>query len=119
MGRVVLFELNSQHPEQAAVFYSNVFGWKVTAQDWGYHSVATGADNHVGIDGGIVEGPADYPHGTRVTIEVECIDTAISRSVEQGAKVLRDKMEFDDFYLSYLVDPTGISFGLIQYMSKG
>lgn len=28
MGRVVGFELNSQDPEKAAKFYSDVFGWK-------------------------------------------------------------------------------------------
>lgn len=33
---------------------------------------------------------------------------------ENGAMVVRDKMEVDDFYLAYLVDPTGIGFGLIQ-----
>ncbi|WP_309137894.1 hypothetical protein [Paenibacillus sp. SC116] len=82
------------------------------------HSVVTGENDGTGIDGGIAEGPADYPHGTRVTIEVDYIDTAISRSVEQGAKVLRDKMEFDEFFLAYLVDPTGISFGLIQYTNN-
>ncbi len=31
--------------------------------------------------------------------------------------VVRDKMEFDDFYLAYLVDPVGLGYGLIQ--SKG
>ncbi|SEV96993.1 hypothetical protein SAMN05192557_1064 [Aliicoccus persicus] len=28
--------------------------------------------------------------------------------------VIRDKMEFDEFFLAYLVDPTGIGIGLIQ-----
>ncbi len=42
------------------------------------------------------------------------MDAAISSSKENGARVLRDKMEFDDFYLAYLVDPVGLCFGLIQ-----
>ncbi|MDQ0175450.1 putative enzyme related to lactoylglutathione lyase [Bacillus chungangensis] len=29
--------------------------------------------------------------------------------------VVRDKMEFDEFYLAYLVDPTGNGIGLVQY----
>jgi hypothetical protein len=36
MGRVVLFDLSSQDPERAAVFYSSVFGWKIGEPNWGY-----------------------------------------------------------------------------------
>jgi uncharacterized protein len=45
---------------------------------------------------------------------VESIDESISLAKENGAMVVRDKMEFDDFYLAYLVDPVGLGFGLIQ-----
>ncbi|MGN7386004.1 hypothetical protein [Sporosarcina sp. SAFN-015] len=38
----------------------------------------------------------------------------IFEAKENGAMVVRDKMELDDFYLAYLVDPPGIGFGLIQ-----
>lgn len=67
-----------------------------------------------GIDGGIGKGPNDFPHGTRIQIQVDSIDDAISKAKNNGAMIVRDKMEFDDFYLSYLVDPVGISFGLVQ-----
>jgi len=33
---------------------------------------------------------------------------------KNGAMIVRDKMELDDFFLAYLVDPVGIGFGLIQ-----
>jgi predicted enzyme related to lactoylglutathione lyase len=118
MGRVVSFELSSQNPEQATKFYSSVFGWKVGEPNWDYWPVETGEGAQPGIDGGISRGPSDFPHGTRMIIEVDSIDTAISDAQENGAKILRDKMEFDDFYLAYLVDPVGISFGLIQPKGK-
>ncbi|USG67480.1 hypothetical protein NDK47_09470 [Brevibacillus ruminantium] len=114
MARVVLFELNSQHPEQAAAFYSSVFGWKIGEPHWDYRTVTTGGDEKPGIDGGISLGPADYPHGIRVTIEVDSIDESLARAVEHGAKIVREKMEFDEFYLAYLVDPVGLGIGLIQ-----
>ncbi|TCZ69297.1 hypothetical protein E0485_23950 [Paenibacillus albiflavus] len=114
MGRVVLFEMNSQDPKRAAEFYSTVFGWKIAEPNWGYHPVVTGENHKPGIDGGISMGPSDYPHGTRIQIEVEDIDQAIIKSKELGAQIVRDKMEFDNFYLAYLVDPVGIGFGLIQ-----
>ncbi|WP_354473281.1 VOC family protein [Lysinibacillus parviboronicapiens] len=76
--------------------------------------VTTGDANKDGINGGIGKGPNDYPHGTRIQIEVDAIDEAISKAKEHGAIIVRDKMEFDDFYLAYLVDPTGLGLGLIQ-----
>ncbi|MDF2714845.1 MAG: hypothetical protein K0R28_1770 [Paenibacillus sp.] len=114
MGRVVAFEISSQDPERASAFYSSVFGWKVAAPNWGYHPVTTGEPPQPGIDGGISKGPQDFPHGTRIQIEVADIDEAIRKSVDSGAQIVRGKMEFDDFYLAYLVDPVGIGFGLIQ-----
>ena len=109
MGKVVGFELNSQDSEKASAFYSNVFGWEVSEPRWGYRSVNTG-----GIPGGIAQGPHDYPHGARIQIEVTSVDEAVSKAKEYGALIVREKMEFDDFFLAYLVDPTGIGLGLIQ-----
>lgn len=114
MGRVVLFELSSQDPERAAAFYSSVFGWKVGEPNWGYYPVTTGKEGKPGIDGGIAKGPNDFPHGTRIQIEVDDIEAAIRKSVGAGAQIVRDKMEFDRFYLAYLVDPVGNGIGLIQ-----
>lgn len=114
MGRVVGFELNSQEPEKAAHFYSEVFGWGVGEPNWDYWPVVTGKDEKPGINGGIGKGPNDYPHGIRVQIEVDSIDEAIAKAKAHGAMVVRDKMEFADFYLAYLVDPVGLGIGLIE-----
>ncbi|GGF13211.1 hypothetical protein GCM10010954_09890 [Halobacillus andaensis] len=113
MGRVVGFELNSQHPEKAVEFYSNVFSWEIDEAFFGYRPVRTDVRGQ-GMEGGIVEGPTDYPHGTRIQIEVNSIEESIRKAQEHGALIVRDKMEFDDFYLAYLVDPTGLGFGLIE-----
>jgi uncharacterized protein len=114
-GKVIGFELNSQEPEKAASFYSHVFGWEITEPNWGYHDVKTGGD----IDGGISRGPYDFPHGTRIQIQVEDLDQAIEDAMAEGAVVVREKMEFDDFHLAYLVDPVGIGIGLIEYKETG
>lgn len=112
MSRVVSFELSSQDPERAVAFYSSVFGWKVAEPNWGYYPVLT--DNKSEINGGISKGPSDFPHGTRIQIEVDNIEETIKKSVELGAQIVRDKMEFDNFYLAYLVDPVGNGIGLIE-----
>ncbi|WP_026691072.1 VOC family protein [Alteribacter aurantiacus] len=111
MGKVIGFELNSQEPEKAAAFYENVFGWNVSEPQWEYSSVNTGEKS---IEGGISKGPHDFPHGTRIQIEVPSIDEAIAKAKDEGAKVVREKMDFDNFYLAYLVDPTGVGFGLVE-----
>ncbi|WP_226530271.1 VOC family protein [Metabacillus niabensis] len=118
MARVIGFELSSQEPEKAAAFYSNVFGWEIAEPIWEYRAVTTGNNDTSGIDGGIGKGPHDFPHGTRIQIEVDSLDQALSKAKNNGAMILRDKMEFDDFYLAYLVDPVGIGFGLIQFKNK-
>lgn len=114
MGKVIGFELNSQHPEKATKFYSEVFGWKVFEPKWDYWNVMTGPDASPGINGGIGKGPNDYPHGTRIQIEVDSIDATIRSALNNGAVIVREKMEFEDFYLAYLVDPVGLGIGLIQ-----
>ncbi|QPQ29258.1 VOC family protein [Lysinibacillus sp. JNUCC 51] len=114
MGRVIGFELNSQEPEKATEFYAKVFRWEAATPNWGYRAVKTGEDKKSGINGGIAKGPHDYPFGTRIQIEVDSIDDAISKAKQHGAIIVRDKMEFDEFYLAYMVDPTGLGFGLIQ-----
>lgn len=113
-GNVVGFELSSQEPEKAAEFYSTVFGWEIAEPRWDYWAVTTGDGENNGIGGGIGKGPNDFPHGTRIQIEVDVIDDAMAKAKENGAMVVRDRMEFDEFYLAYLVDPTGIGFGIIQ-----
>lgn len=114
MGRVIGFELNSQEPEKAAEFYQKVFGWEIAEPQWDYWAVTTGESAEPGINGGIGKCPHDYPHGTRIQIEVDSIDESIIIAKNNGAKVVREKMEFADFYLAYLVDPVGLGFGLFQ-----
>ncbi|WP_099159145.1 VOC family protein [Virgibacillus ndiopensis] len=115
MGKVVGFELSSQEPEKATKFYSDVFGWEISEPNWDYWSVSTEkSTGRTGINGGISKGPNDYPHGTRIQIEVDSIDDSIAKAKDYGAMVVREKMEFDEFFLAYLVDPTGVGFGLIQ-----
>ncbi|MGG3280041.1 VOC family protein [Paenibacillus solani] len=115
MGRVVSFEMSSQNPEKANEFYTNVFGWEIFEPNWGYWPVKTSKEEEPGgIDGGISKGPADYPHGTRLILEVDSIDDALEKAKENGAQIIREKMDFDNFYLAYIVDPVGICLGLKQ-----
>lgn len=118
MARVIGFELNSQNPEKQAEFYSKVFDWEVGEPHWDYREVKTDDTETRRLNGGIAKGPGDFPHGARIQIEVDSIDETILRAKDHGAQIVREKMEFDDFYLAYLVDPVGIGFGLIQFRNR-
>ncbi|QTN00701.1 hypothetical protein ERJ70_16240 [Sediminibacillus dalangtanensis] len=115
MAKVVGFEISSQDPEKAVEFYRKVFGWEIAEPNWEYWPVAfeIGTDDS-GINGGISKGPNDFPHGTRIQIEVESIDETLVLAQQCGAMVVREKMEFDSFFLAYLVDPTGVGLGLME-----
>ncbi|MEC2074143.1 VOC family protein [Alkalihalophilus marmarensis] len=115
MGKVIAFEISSQQPEKAAAFYAEVFGWEVSEPHWDYRSIhyQTASEQNV-LKGGISKGPHDFPHGTRIQIQVDNLDETIDKAIEHGAMVLREEMEFDDFYMAYIVDPTGVCLGLIE-----
>jgi len=49
---------------------------------------------------------------------VDAMDEVIEQATSNGATILRGKMEFEDFYLAYLMDPTGIEIGLIQHKNN-
>nr|WP_281658359.1 VOC family protein [Halobacillus sp. Cin3] len=109
---MVGFELSIPQPETAASFYKDVFGWDVGDPSHGYAPVSTEKEN--GIYGGISKGGGDFPHRVRIHMEVYSIDETLAEAEKSGALVVKGKMESEDFSLAYLVDPTGIEFGLIE-----
>ncbi|MDG5471909.1 VOC family protein [Jeotgalibacillus sp. ET6] len=113
-GKVVGFELNSQQPEKLKDFYSTVFGWQMESSYWDYTPVHTGNKDDRGIGGGIAKGPEEYPHGTRIQIQVDSIDFTLKEAKRRGARDMTEKMEFDDFWLAYFTDPEGLGIGLIE-----
>ncbi|PYZ97556.1 hypothetical protein CR205_02875 [Alteribacter lacisalsi] len=116
MGKIVGFDISSQEPEKAAIFYSEVFGWETEEAHWGYRPVKPeSCSEEWKLHGGISKGTADFPHGTRIQIQVDSIENTLEKAKAAGALVVRERMDFDDFSLAYLTDPTGVGLGLIEY----
>lgn len=113
MNRVVGFEISSREPEKTTKFFEDLFGWEIGEPNEEYWPVVTGRGANT-VSGGIAKGPVDYPFGTRIQIEVDSIDETLAIAKVKGAEVVREKMEFDTFYLAYLKEPTGIDIGLIE-----
>jgi len=122
MPRVVHFELLADNPEQAAKFYSNVFGWNIQKWEGGeqpYWLVTTGEEGEPGINGGLMR-PGGELKATVVTIGVPSIDEYISRVEQGGGKVVMAKQEIPGMgWSAYFTDPAGTVVGLYQDMQQG
>ncbi|WP_309122047.1 VOC family protein [Paenibacillus sp.] len=118
MGRVIGFEISGQDPKGHSAFYANVFGWDIGEPNWGYYPAKTGDVGQAGIDGGIAKGPAHFPVGVRLQIQVDSIHESIAKAAEHGGRVVQDVMDFDGFRLAYIIDPMGVHYGLIEYRSN-
>lgn len=113
MGCPVLqFQILSKEPEQTAKFYSELFGWKVDANNpMGYRRIDTGSSQ--GIQGGIWPAPPQAPSFAQLFVGVNDVKESVQRAEKLGAKVLIPPTvlpEGDE--MAVLHDPQGLSFAL-------
>ena len=113
MGCPVLqFQILSKEPEQTAKFYSELFGWKVDANNpMGYRRIDTGSSQ--GIQGGIWPAPPQTPAFAQLFIGVKDVKDSVQRAEKLGAKVLIPPTvlpEGDE--MAVMHDPQGMSFAL-------
>lgn len=115
MPRVNYFELCSNHPEEVAKFFSNVFDWDIKKWDGParYWLVTTG-DGEDGIDGGIMHSDERF-RGTVNTVIVDDVDAYVERVVAHGGEVVMPRHAVPGIgYQAYCKDPTGNLFGIHQ-----
>jgi predicted enzyme related to lactoylglutathione lyase len=115
-NRFTHFELATDDLEKTAAFYREVFGWEV--QKWegpvDYWLVTTGDESTPGINGGLMAAGPGFS-GTINTIEVDDIDTALVKVLENGGEVALEKQAIPSVgYQAYFKDSTGIVVGLHQ-----
>jgi uncharacterized protein len=122
VGRVVHFEIHARSPEDAARFYSTVFGWKVTKWEgpFPYWLVSTG-ESEPGINGGILSRQGGAPieaaavNAYVCTIGVESLDDTIAAVTKNGGTIVVEKQEVPGIgTLAYAKDPEGNIFGMLQ-----
>jgi hypothetical protein len=123
MNPVIHFEIHAARPEDAAKFYSDVFGWQVKKWEgpFPYWLVYTKSEKGNGIDGAIVsrQGPAPddgAPVNAFVcTIVVDSLDASIAKVKVSGGRVTVEKMEVPTIgWLAYAKDPEGNIFGMLE-----
>ena len=130
MSRIVHFEIHANKPERAANFYKDVFGWEI--KEWvlpgiqmkdenRYWIVATGPDNEMGINGGLMfrQGPAPtkgQPVNAFVcTVGVANLDDSVNKVTKAGGKIVLSRMPVMSIgWLAYCNDTEGNMFGMLQ-----
>lgn len=113
MGNPVLqFQIVSKEPEKTASFYSELFGWRIDANNpMGYRRIDTGTDK--GIQGGIWPAPPQSPSFAQLFVGVDDVKGSVARAEKLGAKLLIPPTvlpEGDE--MAVMHDPQGLSFAL-------
>lgn len=110
---VVWFEIAGRDLAGLTGFYSELFGWKVDADNpMGYGMVDTGTTT--GIPGGIAARD-DGPEYVSVYVEVPDLPAALARAEELGAKVVQPVTQVPSGpTIAMITDPEGHRLGLLQ-----
>jgi predicted enzyme related to lactoylglutathione lyase len=134
MNRVVHFEIHAKDLDKAEKFYTDVFGWKVTAMGetfGGYRIIVSDADKPKdaaptdpkwwGINGGLTKRMGEPPVGNEPVnafvciVGVDDIDTSIAKVLAAGGTIALEKMNVPGVgLLVYVKDPENNLFGMIQ-----
>lgn len=111
-------EIRTKDTEKSAMFYENLFGWKViekeTADGLDVWIFDTGGEPRIQTlrRGGIWLRPEGEPLGIVVYIVVNDIECILKKVMEQGGEVVRPKTQQGPAFRACFTDPDGNLFGL-------
>ena len=109
---VLQFQIVSKVPEETARFYSELFAWKIDADNaMGYRRIDTGSAE--GIQGGIWPAPPQAPVFVQLFVGVEDVRASVASAERLGARVVIPPTvlpEGDE--MAVLHDPQGMSFAV-------
>jgi len=110
---VTQWQIITREPGKHSEFYASVFGWKVKADNpLGYRMVDP--DVAKGIPGGFWPAPPEAQSFVQLFIEVTDIQEIILRVTTNGGAVLIPPQTLPQGeQMAILLDPMGISFGLV------
>lgn len=114
-NRVVHFEIPSDNPEVSMRFFTEAFGW--TFERFGtedYWMTSTGNEHEPGINGGLMK-KKDPRQPVVNSIEVENLETAITKITKAGGNMVVDKMPIPGVgWIAYFMDPDKNIHGIYQ-----
>jgi uncharacterized protein len=115
---VTQWQFISKDPAKHSAFYSEVFGWKINADNpLGYRQADTGSTK--GIPGGFWPAPPEAQAFVQLFIEVNNMEESVSKVTANGGSVLIPPQNLPaGEQMAILRDPMGVSFGLVVPAKK-
>jgi predicted enzyme related to lactoylglutathione lyase len=114
---VVHFEISAKNQTKISDFYSQLFGWQVSADNPMNYGLANTKDGELGIDGGIYQqqDAADAP-GIRIYAQVDDAAAYLAKAQELGGSLVQPAMETPGMgiMVGMFQDPEGNRFGVVQ-----
>jgi predicted enzyme related to lactoylglutathione lyase len=113
-NRISWFEIIGGDAAKLHRFYSELFGWKIDANNEMKYGIVSG--DEAGIGGGIGPDPEGGKGYVTVYIGVDDINAAFAKAQELGASVVMPPTELPDFGVTFALfsDPEGHVVGLTQ-----
>ena len=116
---VVHFEITGTDGARLRSFYSELFGWRIDADNpMGYGVVGReenlSADG-VGIGGGVAQGPEGYPGHVTVYVEVPDVEAALAQAEDLGGTRMMGPAEvMEGLVIGLFTDPEGHVIGVLH-----
>jgi uncharacterized protein len=115
MGRPVMrWQILAKDPDKASEFYTNLFDWKMNADNaLGYRVIDTGSER--GIQGGIWPSPPEGHSFVQLYIEVDDVSVSVEKARGLGASVIMPAQKLPDGdEMAIVLDPEGIPFAVFK-----
>jgi uncharacterized protein len=120
MGQpVVHFEIVGKDVEKLQSYYSDLFGWKIDADNPMNYGIVqrdgnTNADG-AGIGGGVGAGPEGYPGHVTFYIEVPDVEAALAKAESLGGtRMMGPDKVMDQVEIGLFNDPEGHVVGVVK-----
>lgn len=91
---MVHFEIGVADPSRSNAFYSELFEWRIEADDSGYGLVDTGTG--AGINGGIMGMPRGVAPYVTIYVGVDDLETYLERAEALGGRTVRPRIPVGD-----------------------
>lgn len=120
MGQpVVHFEVIGTDGERLRRYYSELFGWKIDADNPMSYGIVDKADNpaadgSLGISGGVA-GYEEVPNSVTFYVAVPDVEEALARAESLGGRrIMGPQQVTDEVELGHLADPEGNVIGVVR-----
>ena len=123
MGQpVVHFEIVGQDSAKLHSYYSELFGWAISADNpVGYGTVSREGNvnpDGVGIGGGIARGPEGYAGHVTFYVEVPDVEAALAKAESLGGtRMMGPEQVMEGLVIGLFTDPQGHVIGVLTSTS--